>query len=166
MSKHTEGPWNVCEPVGWMPQGRYWTAEQMMEMWWVGKRPGVAVALIDGSVDGRVEAEANARLIASAPDLLSACEGAYLALLQSLPATRVRMQGELAALRDAIADATGQDREDVQRAFEVKAARGHCARCNQPLDNVSPGYSVVAGGATVCANCLRPGEEVARARSI
>jgi len=42
----------------------------------------------------------------------------------------------------------------------------HCARCDQPLDNVSPGYSVIAGGATVCANCLRPGEELLRARSI
>jgi hypothetical protein len=43
---------------------------------------------------------------------------------------------------------------------------GHCARCNQPLDNVSPGFSVVAGGATVCANCLRPDEELLRARGI
>ena len=41
----------------------------MMEMWWVGKRPGVAVALVDGSADGRAEAEANARLIAAAPDM-------------------------------------------------------------------------------------------------
>lgn len=39
-----------------------------------------------------------------------------------------------------------------------------CARCYQVLDNVSPGYSVVAGGALVCANCLRPGEELLRAR--
>ena len=45
-----------------------------MEMWWVGKRPGVAVALIDGSAEGRAEAEANARLIAAAPDLLAALE--------------------------------------------------------------------------------------------
>jgi hypothetical protein len=121
MSEYTEGPWNVCEPVGWMPEGRHWTAEQMMEMWWVGKRPGVAVALIDGSVDGRQEAEANARLIAAAPELLAACEGAYLALFQSLPATRLRMQGELAALRDAIADARGENREEIQHAFEMKA---------------------------------------------
>lgn len=70
--KHTPGPWNVCEPVGWMSEGRYWTAEQMEQMWWVGKRPGVAVALIDGSADGREEAAANARLIAQAPAMFDA----------------------------------------------------------------------------------------------
>lgn len=41
-----------------------------------------------------------------------------------------------------------------------------CARCGRPLDNVSPGYSIIAGGAAVCAGCLRPGEEIARARSL
>jgi len=44
--------------------------------------------------------------------------------------------------------------------------RFSCARCGQELNNVAPGYSVVRGGALVCAACLRPGEEVARARSI
>lgn len=43
---------------------------------------------------------------------------------------------------------------------------GTCSRCGQPLNNVSPGFSVVAGGAFVCAPCLRPGEELLRARGI
>lgn len=62
--KHTEGPWNVCQPVE--SNARSWTAEQMQHMWWVGKRPGVAVALVDGSETH--SGEADARLIAAAPD--------------------------------------------------------------------------------------------------
>lgn len=31
---------------------------------------------------------------------------------------------------------------------------GTCARCGTALNNVSPGYSIVAGGATVCMPCL------------
>ncbi len=39
-----------------------------------------------------------------------------------------------------------------------------CSRCGQPLNNVSPGYSVV-GGRDVCALCLVPGDrEELRAR--
>jgi hypothetical protein len=44
---------------------------------------------------------------------------------------------------------------------------GTCPRCNQPLNNVSPGISVVAGGVAVCTPCLALGEtEVARARGL
>jgi hypothetical protein len=73
MSKHTPGPWNVCQPVEWDLGGRSWTAEQMMHMWWVGKRPGVAVALIDGSE--AQSGESNARLISAAPELLNELQG-------------------------------------------------------------------------------------------
>lgn len=42
---------------------------------------------------------------------------------------------------------------------------GICGRCGTSLNNLSPGISVVAGGVSVCATCLRPGEEeIARAR--
>jgi hypothetical protein len=107
-TKHTPGPWNVCEPVGWMPQGRHWTAEQMMEMWWVGKRPGVAVALVDGSVDGRAEAEANARLIAAAPDLLAVCIGILECLDEKDRWTSVSRRFAANHLREAIAKARGE----------------------------------------------------------
>lgn len=40
-----------------------------------------------------------------------------------------------------------------------------CARCKTPLGNVSPGFSRTALG-FVCAHCLKPGEEIARARSL
>lgn len=43
---------------------------------------------------------------------------------------------------------------------------GICARCGKPLDNVSPGWSVTTGGAKVCTLCLRPGEELLRARGL
>lgn len=43
---------------------------------------------------------------------------------------------------------------------------GTCSRCGSTLNNVAPGFSVVAGGQTVCTTCLVPGEEIARARSI
>lgn len=42
---------------------------------------------------------------------------------------------------------------------------GTCTRCGRPLNNVSPGFSIVAGGASVCGDCLGTGDdEVARAR--
>jgi hypothetical protein len=44
---------------------------------------------------------------------------------------------------------------------------GACPRCGAPLDNVSPGISVVTGGVSVCTSCLAPGEvEIARARGM
>jgi hypothetical protein len=42
-----------------------------------------------------------------------------------------------------------------------------CARCGQPLNNVSPGISVVSPGVNICTPCLRPGEiEIARAKGL
>ena len=51
-------------------------------------------------------------------------------------------------------------------AARIAGAILRCSRCGAALDNVSPGFSIVAGGARVCANCLKPGEEIARARGI
>lgn len=55
------------------------------------------------------------------------------------------------------------------RALKTKAEplppTQHCVRCGAELDNVSPGFSATADG-LVCANCLRPKEELLRARSI
>lgn len=42
---------------------------------------------------------------------------------------------------------------------------GTCSRCHAPLNNVSPGFSVTKEGA-VCSGCLRPGEELLRARGM
>ncbi len=125
MSKHTEGPWNVCEPVGWIPQGRHWTAEQMMDMWWVGKRPGVAVALIDGSTEGREEAEANARLIAAAPELLSE-------LLKLIAANDRARTAEDNWIRSGNDEATGMEFEDAVATVIIceHSARAIIAKAN------------------------------------
>lgn len=56
------------------------------------------------------------------PGIGSALESAYLALLRS-GEYRVRVQGELVALRSAIAAATGRSQQDVQDEFEARAAR-------------------------------------------
>lgn len=41
-----------------------------------------------------------------------------------------------------------------------------CPRCGKPFNNLAPGFSIVAGGQAVCANCVQPGEEIARAKSL
>ena len=50
--------------------------------------------------------------------------------------------------------------------YGLDRAVGLCPRCNGPLDNVAPGFSIVQGGAVVCARCARPGEEIARAKGL
>ena len=64
----------------------------------------------------------DAPLIAAAPCLLEALKKAYLGLLR-LPFGRERadLQGEMAAVRDAIAKAIGADPERVQNEYEAKA---------------------------------------------
>jgi hypothetical protein len=44
---------------------------------------------------------------------------------------------------------------------------GTCARCGAELNNVSPGYSILSGGAQVCAGCIGPNDrEALRARGL
>lgn len=57
----TPGPWNVCERWPYQPDGLHFDWERLQTVWIVGKRPGVALAA--------VETEADARLIAAAPDM-------------------------------------------------------------------------------------------------
>ncbi len=65
--------------------------------------------------------EANAQLIAAAPDGLEAGVDAYIALLRTSGIFRIRIQKELCQLRDFIAKATGQDPEEVQNEYEAQA---------------------------------------------
>ena len=87
-------------------------------------------------------------------------------------------RAELAELRASATLATDRCKalEAQKRALLARIAQlegvqdgdaplGVCARCARPLDNLSPGISIVAGGVSVCTSCLRPGEtEIARAR--
>src|SRR5919201_3936496 len=69
MTKHTPGPWGVSGEV--LNQGLVVSAP--------GRRARQIVALVQAEIgyqaDPAPEAEANARLIALAPDLLAACRG-------------------------------------------------------------------------------------------
>ena len=90
--QHTPGPWDV-EPKG----SRHF----------VDGADGLTVAYIDrAGVRERAEIEANALLIASAPDLLAACMSALRALEDNLQPGPMDADAK-AGLRAAIARATG-----------------------------------------------------------
>lgn len=55
---------------------------------------------------------------------------------------------------------------NVSGMEKALAPMGRCIRCGQPLNNVSPGFSIIAGVPKVCTHCLRPDEEIARAKSL
>ena len=83
MSAHTPGPWSVGWGTGFINQ--------------VQIEPAIGYAYGSGK-----EVKANARLIAAAPELLTALQGA----LESME-TGITSIGVIQAARDAIAEATG-----------------------------------------------------------
>lgn len=67
------------------------------------------------------DGEANAHLIATAPEGLAAAITAYKAILQIETNTwRVQNQTTYVLLRDFIAKATGRTSEEIQNEFEAK----------------------------------------------
>lgn len=107
--EHTPGPWNVCERWPYQPDGLHIGWENLQHMWIVGIRPGSGIAAID--VTGHENAEANAQLIAAAPDLLAACKAAHEALLTFERLDLLKQDHEQQALdlvRAAIAKAYNQ----------------------------------------------------------
>lgn len=60
----------------------------------------------------------------------------------------------------------GQGAIALEGTITASAGGQCCQRCGQLLNSVSPGYSAVSGGYLVCAICLRPGEEILRARGL
>lgn len=102
--------------------------------------------------------------IADIRELLPQLHEALRTQNQSYMAQTEAIRQLLKTTRAAIKLAVGS--AGLERAPRNAIDLGRCARCGQALDNVAPGFSVVAGGLTVCANCLRPGEEIARARAI
>ena len=89
MSKHTPGPWHIGAPP---PNG-----EQT-----IGTQQGLMVAV--ATTGSGVPTEANARLIAAAPDLLSALQVAELVLRER----GLQCIGEYKQIESAIAKATGE----------------------------------------------------------
>jgi UDP-N-acetyl-D-mannosaminuronic acid transferase (WecB/TagA/CpsF family) len=88
MSNHSSGPWRITDNDG------------LADI--IAADGTVVVWTVDGAYGSQIEA--NARLIAAAPDLLVACERALekLSLIGGLPAT-VRV------LQEAISKAKGED---------------------------------------------------------
>jgi hypothetical protein len=100
MSKHTEGPWTRKY------QERFHHDNS------AGIRAAnglyIAAALDRNSFDLDDEVEANACLIAAAPDLLAACE-ASLKVMEEIPGYRDLVRDAESACRAAIARAHGTD---------------------------------------------------------
>lgn len=101
---HTKGPWRVFDKSHTECRITY------------GPHDLVLAKVFDGSEFD--SADANARLIAAAPELLATVEAAYV-LLGSIRTQwdgrhSAEGQGLLCDLRDAICKATGREAQDVQ----------------------------------------------------
>lgn len=117
--KHTPGPWRIeTHNISKSILGKKHLITDQRGI------PVIAViyAYDDNKTITPLEQEANARVIAAAPDGLHAAELAYLHLLK-IPHDRLRLKGQvtLCALRDFIAKATGREEEDVQNEYESRA---------------------------------------------
>lgn len=107
MNKFTPGPWGFHTklPVS------------------VPHAPCMLLGMPHESAIGAV-GEANARLIAAAPDGFAAAEAAYLTLLKmphSGPRLTMEFQAAMSGLRSFIAKATGRDDQEVQDEYEARA---------------------------------------------
>jgi hypothetical protein len=91
MSKHTKGPWAVHEwSSGWSIYG--------------GRSPlfaGIEVARIAAEDDERERQNADARLIATAPDLLEACEALTATAREGTDGYNAAYRSALAAIKKA-----------------------------------------------------------------
>lgn len=108
MSKHTPGQWEAIKPK---KEGKHWTVGARGVLGGKGAIAGALVlwniAMIDNGAPGDTldTEEANARLIAAAPDLLAACKAAH-ALLRKLGGTN--HDPEYSELASAIQRAEGR----------------------------------------------------------
>lgn len=98
MTQHTPGPWKACFPVGNPP--------------FVGNEGTVIIQKV-GPLGNTPIAQANARLIAAAPELLAAlkdvCEGACWSLSGPQHHIAAVDASKIEHARAAIAKATGQE---------------------------------------------------------
>ena len=96
-TQHTPGPWKAVEapynPKGWL---------------WVQNGPGALLADVHQNKNIPLDARnANARLMAAAPELLEACKAVLAA--HPLPHGMNERHGVMAMVEAAIAQATGND---------------------------------------------------------
>jgi hypothetical protein len=109
MSKHTPGPWHfVPENTGLMPDHGYGILYGEPDYWGWEKNLYVSVGCSNNVLRelGEGAAEANARLIAAAPDLLAALERMVTDYGDVPDSSDADGQSVIAAARAAIAKAT------------------------------------------------------------
>lgn len=102
--QHTPGPWLIREfPTRGGARPQLWVMDATPD------RDGKVMANAICSVTGTNPAEqANARLIAAAPEMLAACRGLLDALESMGALDHPDLRSDVAATRDAVARATGQ----------------------------------------------------------
>ncbi len=112
-TKHTPGPWAVCTWASHMPLSG-WPSEVCADD---GEGDGTTICMfykVDLYDFDRAAVEANARLIAAAPDLLAACEAALDELEYFHEPQMTGTSGIIRDLRAAIAKARGTNTENEQ----------------------------------------------------
>jgi hypothetical protein len=104
-NKHTQGPWTLtADPLHFHSLTTVIGGKASYQK---NGPPQQMIVQVGGFAEWQ-EAEANARLIAAAPELLAALETAYIALIGYLPAHRNDVtDAAIGAARAAIAKATG-----------------------------------------------------------
>lgn len=100
--KHTKGTWDL---IPFDPHLSDWTGASFVIRNDQHAPGGIAVTI--GGVGA--EEEANARLIAAAPDLLKALKEAEIALVNCIPVVPYPGDGPLVKIRAVIAKAEGSD---------------------------------------------------------
>jgi len=109
---HTKGKWKLSKSKHWSPRN---SEPKGLHLWGDIKendgRTGVRLATIE-KLRGfrRSETEANARLIAAAPDLLEACKEALSRLTMIHDVHNIRSSKEIGQLEQVIAKAEGSDK--------------------------------------------------------
>lgn len=112
-TKHTPGPWAICTWASHMPLSG-WPSEVCADD---GEGDGATICMfyrVDLYDFDRAAVEANARLIAAAPDLLAALEEAItlVEFFHGVPGwTEYQSSPEMKRLRAAIAKARGEERD-------------------------------------------------------
>ena len=107
---HTKGPWEISKLCSTLIDDKR------------GRNIASAGGYVSNVEDYLPENEANAHLIAAAPDGLQVAQDTYLWLLCNLPMDlRIHSQQALCSLRDYIAKAINKTVQEVQENFEVQA---------------------------------------------
>lgn len=102
-AKHTPGPWSTCNKRSLI---EIYAPDEHTVIYADGSRPSIASVWPNGDTGIAGDQEANANLIAAAPDLLAACEALRKATFDRVDEELLRVARDLADA--AIAKAGGK----------------------------------------------------------